>query len=75
MTSRRIRVLVAALWYRAQSFQRSVPKQVTWFNRGDLLSISVWNETDLQGPAVLVRPDETFSFPLVGQVDARQETH
>jgi polysaccharide export outer membrane protein len=37
----------------------------------DTLSIAVWKEPDLQGAAVLVRPDGTFSFPLVGQVDAR----
>jgi polysaccharide export outer membrane protein len=37
---------------------------------GDVLSISVWKEPDLQGP-VLVRPDGTFSFPLAGQFDAR----
>lgn len=40
---------------------------------GDLLSISVWKEPDLQGP-VLVRPDGAFSFPLAGQVDARGKT-
>jgi polysaccharide export outer membrane protein len=40
---------------------------------GDVLSISVWKEPDLQGP-VLVRPDGTFSFPLCGQVDARGKT-
>lgn len=40
---------------------------------GDLLSISVWKEPDLQGP-VLVRPDGAFSFPLVGQVDANGRT-
>jgi len=38
---------------------------------GDVLSISVWKEPDLQGNAVLVRPDGTLSFPLVGQLDAR----
>lgn len=37
---------------------------------GDTLGISVWKEPDLQGAAVLVRPDGTFSFPLVGQVNA-----
>jgi polysaccharide export outer membrane protein len=37
---------------------------------GDVLSLSVWKEPDLQGP-VLVRPDGTFSFPLAGQIDAR----
>jgi polysaccharide export outer membrane protein len=38
---------------------------------GDTLSISVWKEPDLTSNAVLVRPDGTFSVPLVGQVDAR----
>jgi polysaccharide export outer membrane protein len=38
---------------------------------GDTLAIAVWKEPDLTSNAVLVRPDGTFSFPLVGQVDAR----
>ncbi|HEU4531187.1 MAG TPA: polysaccharide biosynthesis/export family protein [Steroidobacteraceae bacterium] len=40
---------------------------------GDLLSVSVWKEPDLQREA-LVRPDGSFSFPLVGEVDARGKT-
>jgi polysaccharide export outer membrane protein len=40
---------------------------------GDILEISVWKEPDLQRQ-VLVRPDGAFSFPLVGQVDARGKT-
>jgi polysaccharide biosynthesis/export protein len=40
---------------------------------GDVLSIAVWKEPDLQGP-VLVRPDGSFSFPLAGQIDARGKT-
>lgn len=40
---------------------------------GDVLEISVWKEPDLQRQ-VLVRPDGAFSFPLVGQVDARSKT-
>jgi polysaccharide biosynthesis/export protein len=40
---------------------------------GDLLSISVWKEPDLTREA-LVRPDGSFSFPLVGEVDARGKT-
>jgi polysaccharide biosynthesis/export protein len=40
---------------------------------GDTLSVSVWKEPDLQGP-VLVRPDGMFSFPLAGQMDARNKT-
>ena len=38
---------------------------------GDILAIAVWKEPDLTSNAVLVRPDGSFSFPLVGQVDAR----
>ena len=38
---------------------------------GDILGIAVWKEPDLSSNAVLVRPDGTFSVPLVGQVDAR----
>ena len=40
---------------------------------GDLLSISVWKEPDLQ-KETLVRPDGSFSFPLVGEVDAKNKT-
>jgi polysaccharide export outer membrane protein len=40
---------------------------------GDTLRVSVWKEPDLSGP-VLVTPDGAFSFPLVGQVDARNKT-
>ena len=40
---------------------------------GDTLLVSVWKEPDLQGP-VLVRPDGAISFPLAGQLDARNKT-
>lgn len=40
---------------------------------GDVLEISVWKEPDLQRE-VLVRPDGAFSFPLVGEVDARNKS-
>jgi polysaccharide export outer membrane protein len=40
---------------------------------GDTLSISVWKEPDLQ-KETLVRPDGGFSFPLVGEVDAKGKT-
>src|SRR5688572_5486993 len=40
---------------------------------GDTLEIAVWKEPDLQR-TVLVRPDGQFSFPLVGEVDARGKT-
>jgi polysaccharide export outer membrane protein len=40
---------------------------------GDMLAISVWKEPDLQ-KETLVRPDGAFSFPLVGEVDAKGKT-
>ena len=38
-------------------------------NPGDILSISVWNEEALQ-QEVMVLPDGTISFPLVGIIEA-----
>jgi polysaccharide biosynthesis/export protein len=46
------------------------PTETYTVKPGDVLSVAVWKEPDLQGP-VLVRPDGTFSFPLAGQLDAR----
>lgn len=40
---------------------------------GDQLQVSVWKQDDLN-LQVLVRPDGGFSFPLVGDVDARGKT-
>ena len=40
---------------------------------GDVLTISVWGEEQLQGTA-LVTPDGGFSFPLVGHLNARGRT-
>ena len=40
---------------------------------GDLITVSVWKEQDLQSD-VLVRPDGGFSFPLAGEVDAVGKT-
>ncbi len=40
---------------------------------GDVLTVTVWKETDLTGE-VLVRPDFGISFPLVGELDVRGKT-
>ncbi len=40
---------------------------------GDVLTISVWKEPDLQGD-ILVRPDGGISFPLAGDLSAREMT-
>jgi len=51
----------------------AAPLEAYTVKPGDVLSIAVWKEPDLQGP-VLVRPDGSFSFPLAGQIDARGKT-
>jgi polysaccharide export outer membrane protein len=40
---------------------------------GDLLFISVWKEPELQ-KEVLLRPDGAFTFPLCGEINARNKT-
>lgn len=40
---------------------------------GDLVTISVWKEHDLQAE-VLVRPDGGLSFPLAGEINAEGQT-
>lgn len=40
---------------------------------GDMLQISVWGEENLQGE-VLVRPDGALSFPLCGDISARNRS-
>lgn len=42
-------------------------------NPGDLLSVSVWKEEGLQ-QEVLVRPDGKFSFPLAGDIVAKNKS-
>ena len=44
-----------------------------YLNPGDILKISVWNEEALQ-QEVLVLPDGTISFPLVGIVEVGNKT-
>src|SRR4051812_11118693 len=40
---------------------------------GDVLSVSVWKEQDLQQD-VLVRPDGALTFPLAGELDVNGRT-
>ena len=42
-------------------------------NAGDRLSISVWNEDALKKEVVIL-PDGTISFPLAGQLMAKDKT-
>jgi polysaccharide biosynthesis/export protein len=70
----RLRSAACALALAAMAATASAQETPYTVKPGDVLSISVWKEPELQGNAVLVRPDGTFSFPLVGQVDARQKS-
>ncbi len=69
----RARIVVSCLWLlcAVPALAQEAGYQV---QPGDLLAVSVWKEPELQDDAVLVRPDGMFSFPLVGQVDARGKT-
>ncbi len=40
---------------------------------GDVIEVSVWKEPDLQRD-VLIRPDGGFTFPLAGEVEARDRS-
>jgi polysaccharide biosynthesis/export protein len=40
---------------------------------GDILTVSVWKEPELQSE-ILVRPDGGISFPLAGDISARDMT-
>jgi polysaccharide biosynthesis/export protein len=68
----------ALLWaglVAAQAFEppRLVPADPYRIQPGDILSITVWKEEDLQGD-VLVRSDGGLSFPLAGEILAMPMT-
>lgn len=66
-------ILTAALFWAGsaapQSFEppSQVPSDPYRIQPGDILSITVWKEEDLQGD-VLVRTDGGVSFPLAGEI-------
>jgi polysaccharide export outer membrane protein len=41
---------------------------------GDKLDVSVWKETEMQRPAIVIPPDGKVSFPLAGQITAAGRT-
>jgi polysaccharide export outer membrane protein len=71
----RISILITALIYLLAGdsalAQGSTPDYRV--NPGDTLEISVWKEEDLQRE-VLIRPDGSFSFPLAGDISAKDRT-
>lgn len=67
------RALAALALLIAAPFAAHAAESAYLIQPGDVLSVSVWREPTLQGP-VLVRPDGGFSFPLAGEIDARQKS-
>ncbi|MGH8176838.1 MAG: polysaccharide biosynthesis/export family protein [Steroidobacter sp.] len=63
-------LFVAAMIMAPDAAQAQAATPAYHVKPGDVLEISVWKEPDLQRQ-VLVRPDGAFSFPLVGEIDAR----
>jgi polysaccharide export outer membrane protein len=53
--------------------QVATPDEQYRLQPGDLLTISVWKEKDLEAE-VLVRPDGGLTFPLAGELDAAGHT-
>jgi polysaccharide export outer membrane protein len=65
--------LAVAIVGAAGAQQVMAPDQSYKVLPGDKLQISVWSEEDLQ-EEVLVRPDGAFSFPLCGDISARNRS-
>lgn len=57
----------------ATAAAQPVPSANYRLQPGDVLTVAVWKETDLQGE-VLIRPDGGISFPLAGQLIAAGHT-
>ena len=72
---RRLYVLGLALILSGSALAQEVarPDEAYKVLPGDILQISVWGEEDLQG-RVLVRPDGGISFPLCGDISARNRS-
>jgi polysaccharide export outer membrane protein len=64
---------VTPVLHAQEEMPSAVPTADYKINPGDILQISVWREEDLQRE-VLVRPDGKFSFPLAGDIDARNKS-
>jgi len=64
-------LLVLAIWPSVHAQDPAIAPYT--INPGDVLSVSVWKEEDLQRQ-VLVRPDGAFSFPLAGEIQATDQS-
>jgi polysaccharide biosynthesis/export protein len=74
--TRRQRLGVAPLWLLfvfSFAAAQNVPTDYR-LHAGDKLDVSVWKETEMQKPAIVIAPDGHFSFPLAGQITAAGRT-
>jgi polysaccharide export outer membrane protein len=65
---------VAALFPTLCAAQAPVVDSEYRLHPGDKLDISVWKETEMQKPVVVIPPDGRISFPLAGQIMAAGRT-
>lgn len=69
-----VSLLLLFLWNGSAYAQQNVAAGEAYrVQPGDLLFISVWKEPELQ-KEVLLRPDGAFTFPLSGEINARNKT-
>jgi polysaccharide biosynthesis/export protein len=66
--------LFAMLMTATADAQAAVPVTDYRLHAGDKLEVSVWKELEMQKPAIVVRPDGKFSFPLAGEIVAAGRT-
>jgi polysaccharide export outer membrane protein len=57
----------------AKETQEGAPRDIYIIQPGDVLTVSVWKEKDLQGEFA-VRPDGGMNFPLAGEIVAAGKT-
>jgi polysaccharide export outer membrane protein len=65
--------LLLVLSFSAARGADPVPAEGYLLRPGDVLTVSVWKETDMQGE-VLIRPDGGISFALAGEMQAAGHT-
>ena len=71
--AKKLTLLLAIAWC-GQGFAADITIGDGYLLRpGDILLVSVWKETDLQGE-VLIRPDGGISFALAGELQAAGHT-
>jgi len=68
--------VASSLWLLASAgsaHAQAVPADYR-LHAGDKLDVSVWKETEMQRPTIVIAPDGKFSFPLAGEITAAGRT-